>query len=64
MEQGTGQQAGQGAGQGDSRGQEPGYNSVATGSGGSSLNSVPDTGGADLTALAAPPGGVYISVMA
>jgi hypothetical protein len=64
MEQGTGQQAGQGAGQGDSRGQEPGYNSVATGSGGSSLDSVPDTGGADLTALAAPPGGVYISVMA
>lgn len=64
MEQGTGQQAGQGAGQGDSRGQEAGYSSVATGSTESSLDAGPATGGVDLTALAAPPGGVYISVMA
>jgi hypothetical protein len=59
MEQGTGQQAGQGAGQGGPRGQETSYSSVATGSLGGLA-----TDGVDLTTLATPPGGVYISVMA
>ena len=64
MEQGSGQQTGQHAGQGDSRGQETGYSSGATGPVGGKLDAAAATGDVDVSAPAAPPGGVYISVMA
>jgi hypothetical protein len=64
LEQGTGQHAGQGAGQGDSRGQETGYSSGTNGLVGDTLDAAPTTGDLDVSASAAPPGGVYISVMA
>lgn len=64
MDPGTGQHSGQGMSHGESSGQRPGHPTAAFVPVADSLNPVMTTAGVDVSSLEAPPGGVYISVMA